>query len=151
MNVRRASAADLDDLLRLYAQLSPGNAGAERAKAAASLAAILSQPGVTLFIAEEPSGAVVGTVTLVVVPNLTHNTQPWAQVENMVTDESVRGSGVGRALIEECLRVARGAGCYKVQLQSGNQRATPENDAHGFYSHLGFEASSAGFRYYFED
>jgi len=92
-----------------------------------------------------------GTVTLVIVPNLTHNSQPWAQVENMVTDASVRGSGAGRALIEECLRLAREAGCYKVQLQSGNQRATPENDAHGFYRHLGFEPSSTGFRLYFED
>jgi len=137
---------DLDALLRLYEKLSPGNAGADRVKAAATLGAILANPSMTLLVAED--GRTVGTVTLVIVPNLTHNSQPWAQVENMVTDENIRGSGAGRALIEECLRLAREAGCYKVQLQSGNQRRSAENDAHGFYRHIGFEESSAGFRYY---
>ena len=137
----------MDALLALYEQLNSGNAGADRFRAVASLEEILRAPNMTLMVAVNPE--VVGTVTLVIVPNLTHNSQPWAQVENMVTDASVRGSGVGRLLIEECLRLAREAGCYKVQLQSGNQRRSPENDAHGFYEHLGFTASSAGFRFYF--
>ena len=149
MNVRRASQGDLDALLRLYVQLSGGNAAAEPARAEGALRELLEAPGVTLLVAEVDR-AVVGTVTLVVVPNLTHNAQPWAQVENMVTDASVRGSGAGRLLIEECLRIAREAGCYKVQLQSANTRNTAENDAHGFYRHVGFEPSSVGFRYYFE-
>lgn len=146
--IRRASADDVDALLALYEQLSPGNAGADRSRAVRSLEDILQTANVTLLAATNPE--VIGTVTLVIVPNLTHNSQPWAQVENMVTDASVRGSGVGRLLIEECLRLAQAAGCYKVQLQSGNQRRSPENDAHGFYSHLGFAQSSAGFRYYLE-
>ncbi len=147
--IRRASEGDLDALLRLYVQLSPGNAGTDTARAEPALAQVLGTPGITLLVAER-EGAVVGTVTLVIVPNLTHNAQPWAQVENMVADASVRGSGVGRLLIEECLKLAGEAGCYKVQLQSGNQRTTADNDAHGFYRHLGFEASSAGFRYYLQ-
>jgi GNAT superfamily N-acetyltransferase len=140
---------DLDALLRLYEQLSAANAGADREKAEVALQQVLRSDGVSLLVAEDES-AVIGTVTLVIVPNLTHDSQPWAQVENMVTDASVRGSGVGRALIEECLRLAREAGCYKVQLQSGNQRRTRENDAHGFYAHLGFADSSAGFRLYLD-
>ena len=139
---------DLDALLRLYIQLSAGNAATIRERAETGLRDILASSNMTLLVAE--TDHLVGTVTLVMVPNLTHNAQQWAQVENMVTDESVRGAGVGRLLIEECLRLAREAGCYKVQLQSGNQRTTAENDAHGFYRHLGFEASSAGFRYYFQ-
>ncbi len=110
---------------------------------------MLATSNLALLVAED-GGVVVGTVTLVVVPNLTHGGQPWAQVENMVTDSTVRGSGVGRRLIEECLRLAGEAGCYKVQLQSGNQRRTRANDAHGFYEHLGFAPSSVGFRHYFE-
>jgi GNAT superfamily N-acetyltransferase len=139
---------DLDALLRLYEQLSPENSGADRMSSVVALEAILGSPGVTLLVADE--GGVVGTATLVVVPNLTHGAKPWAQLENMVIDASVRGSGAGRLLIEECLRTAREAGCYKVQLQSGNQRRSAENDAHGFYEHLGFAASSVGFRYYFD-
>ena len=103
MNIRSASLGDLDALLRLYEQLSPGNAGAHPARACVGLDAILAAPFVTLLVAED-SGTVVGTVTLVIVPNLTHDSRPWAQVENMVTDASVRGTGAGRLLIEECLR-----------------------------------------------
>ncbi len=138
----------MDALLALYEQLNSGNVGADRTRATAALRRILGTSTMHLLVAE--STEVVGTVTLVIVPNLTHNSEPWAQVENMVTDSAVRGSGVGRALIEECLRLAREAGCYKVQLQSGNQRRSRENDAHGFYEHLGFAPSSVGFRYYFD-
>lgn len=145
MNVRRASQGDLDALLRLYVQLSAENAATDPAKAAAALDALIHTPGVSLLVAEQ-HGAVIGTVTLVVVPNLTHNAQPWAQVENMVVDESDRGSGAGRQLLEACLALARDAGCYKVQLQSANQRA----GAHRFYARLGFEDSSAGFRRYLD-
>lgn len=87
-----------------------------------------------------------GTVTLVIVPNLTHNARPWAQIENMVVDESLRGSGAGRQLIAECVRLAREANCYKVQLQSAEGRES----AHRFYAHLGFVDSSAGFRLYLD-
>ncbi len=149
MIVRLATPSDLTSLLHLYVQLNEGNAQTEPTRAAAALERLLDTPAVTLLVAES-EGAVVGTVTLVIVPNLTHNAEPWAQLENMVTDATVRGSGAGRLLIEECLRLAREAGCYKVQLQSGNQRRSPENDAHGFYRHLGFEPSSTGFRYYFQ-
>jgi len=137
---------DLDALLSLYEQLSPDNANPDREHASAALSDILSTPNMTLLVAE--ADRVVGTVTIVIVPNLTHDSQPWAQVENMVTAAAVRGSGAGRRLIGECLRLASAAGCYKVQLQSGNQRNSPENDAHGFYRHLGFEPSSTGFRHY---
>jgi N-acetylglutamate synthase-like GNAT family acetyltransferase len=149
MNIRRASEGDLGALLRLYEQLSPGNTSTTREQAAPALLALLALPGATLLVSEQ-DGVVVGTVTLVIVPNLTHNACPWAQVENMVVDESLRGSGAGRQLIAECVRLAHEANCYKVQLQSGNQRRSRENDAHGFYEHLGFAASSAGFRLYLD-
>lgn len=148
LRTRRAILGDLEALLALYVQLNEGNAGTDPVKAGAVLDLLTRTPGVSLLVAEH-EGAVVGTVTLVIVPNLTHNAEPWAQIENMVTDVSVRGTGAGRALIQECLRLAREAGCYKVQLQSGNQRRSPDNDAHGFYRHLGFEPSSTGFRFYF--
>lgn len=150
MLVRSAGAADLRALLSLYVQLSLENAGTPLSEGEASLEAILANDGMRLLVAEL-GGRVVGTVTLVVVPNLTHGGKPWAQVENMVVEEGLRERGGGRQLIEECLRIAREAGCYKVQLQSGNQRREGPQDAHAFYAHVGFEPSSVGFRYYFEE
>lgn len=136
---------DLDALLRLYEQLSPGNAGADRSRAGSALRLLLDRDGVTLLVGEL-DGRVVGTDTLVIVPNLTHDSMQWAQVENMVVDESMRGTGAGRRLIDECVRLAREGGCYKIQLQSAEGRT----GAHRFYGRMGFADTSAGFRLYLD-
>jgi GNAT superfamily N-acetyltransferase len=143
--IRLATAADVSALLRLYAQLSDPEQMPDRGLASEALEAISAQPGMHLLVAEV-AGAVVGTVTLVVVPNLTHYAKPWAQVENIVVDEELRGRGLGRALLERCVELATGYGCYKVQLQSANQRL----EAHGFYQGFGFQPSSVGFRLYLD-
>jgi GNAT superfamily N-acetyltransferase len=142
-NVRTARANDLDAHLALYAELSPNNAGTDRATAALAFDELLTLPHTTLLVAED-RGAVIGTVTLVVVPNLTHQARPWAQLENMVVTERVRGTGVGKTLLAAALGIAWNAGCYKVQLQSANHRSA----AHRFYERNGFSASSSGYRLY---
>lgn len=143
--VRQAVPGDIDGLLALYIQLSPENAGPVRDRAALELAMadILAAPFMYLLVAAGGDG-LVGTLTLVIVPNLTHGGRPWAQIENMVVEESLRGTGVGRQMLEDAVRMAWGAGCYKVQLQSANARV----DAHRFYERLGFVPSSVGFRLY---
>lgn len=147
MVIREAIENDIEALLALYVQLSAGNAATTAEAAGPGLRAMLADERVWLLVAEV-EGRVVGTATLVIVPNLTHNGQPWAQVENVVVDEAVRGTGVGRLLMDECVRLAWEGGCYKVQLQSGNERREGPRDAHAFYRRLGFEASSVGFRLY---
>ena len=143
--VRPARSDDLAALLSLYAQLGGADVPFAPGAAEAALASLLAFPGATLLVADH-EGAVTGTVTVIVVPNLTHGAQPWAQLENMVVDATVRSAGVGHALMAEALRIAREAGCYKVQLQSRNERT----DAHRFYAREGFTDASAGFRLYFD-
>jgi len=62
----------------------------------------------------------------------------------MVVAESVRGTGVGKALLEAALNIAWKVGCYKVQLQSASHR----DGAHRFYERNGFAGSSVGYRLY---
>ena len=143
MPIRDAVEDDLEALLALYAQLSPENAATTVEAARPGLRAMLADEGIRLLVVEA-EGRVVGTATVVTVPNLTHGGQPWAQVENVVVHEAVRGTGVGRLLMDECVRLAWEAGCYKVQLQSADHR----EGAHRFYEGLGFAASSVGFRLY---
>ncbi|MGH2607748.1 MAG: GNAT family N-acetyltransferase [Tepidiformaceae bacterium] len=143
MLVRDAHEGDLEALLALYVQLSAGNASTTVEAARPGLQALLADERVRLLVAED-EGRVVGTATLVVVPNLTHDGQPWAQVENVVVEDSLRGTGVGRLVMDECVRLAWAAGCYKVQLQSADHR----EGAHRFYEGMGFKASSLGFRLY---
>ncbi|MCC6386115.1 MAG: GNAT family N-acetyltransferase [Dehalococcoidia bacterium] len=143
--IRTAAPADLVALLELYRQLDGAPEATPPGDAEEAFAALLAMPSATLLVAEH-QGRVAGTITMVVVPNLTHRAQPWAQLENMVVDAAARGGGIGHALMAEALRRAREAGCYKVQLQSRNER----HDAHRFYEREGFRVTSAGFRLYFD-
>jgi ribosomal protein S18 acetylase RimI-like enzyme len=111
--------------------------------AAVVLEAIEAQPSRSLLVATV-DGAVVGTADVMVMANLTHHGSPWAIVENVVVDEALRRSGVGRALMEDVIRRCEADGCYKVQLLSREHR----HGAHAFYERLGFERVAIGLRRY---
>jgi ribosomal protein S18 acetylase RimI-like enzyme len=83
-------------------------------------------------------------VDVLIAPNLTHYAQPWALVENVVVADDVRRRGAGRAMMLRAIEIAQEAGCYKVNLISGNERT----GAHDFYRSLGFEAIGQGFKTY---
>lgn len=143
LSIRDAAPDDAPALVRLLRQLDPPQEAPDEAAARAAVAAVSRQPGMRLVVAEA-GGDVVGSVTLAVLPNLTHHAQPWAQLENLVVDEAHRGRGVGRALMAWCEAAARDAGCYKLQFQSRNHR----RGSHRFYRRLGYRALTVGFRRY---
>jgi GNAT superfamily N-acetyltransferase len=144
VDIRPAGPADLPEVLRLVALLHPEDAPPDPDPAARALTEILSRGDDHALLVAETGGAIVGTLHLVISPNLTHDGAPWAIVENVVVDEARRASGVGRALMEEAERRARDAGCYKVQLMSADQRGVG-----AFYETLGFEPRARGYRKYF--
>ena len=88
---------------------------------------------------------VVGTLVLLIVPNLSHAASPWALLENLIIDLRYRRRGLGRMLMEHAISRARESGCYKIALSSDRGRG----EAHDFYRSLGFEASAHGFRRFF--
>ena len=57
----------------------------------------------------------------------------WLMVELLWVDESVRGQGYGRALLENAESVARDAGCVAARLDTYEFQARP------FYEHHGYE------------
>jgi GNAT superfamily N-acetyltransferase len=140
---------DLPRILDLYGQLviSSAPSEVERKPEAAeyrqTFNEILAMPGHELVVAEE-NGEVVGTMALLIVPNLSHQAMPWAYVENMVVDSARQRQGYGRLLMEYAFDRARKAGCYKVQLASTDTR----DAAHLFYESQGFSGSAVGFRRY---
>lgn len=148
MIIRAAIRSDLGAILRLLRELG-GATHTQSAHVRMSSAAVRawtrmeSDPDRTILVAEQ-RGQIIGTLNLLVVANLTHDAQPWAVVDNLVVDPLARRRGVGRALMEDALDRAAGAGCYKVELlahESGN-------DVHGFHAALGFDRSVEGFRRY---
>ena len=147
--IRIATTGDLPALLGLLSQLRrPGPEMPEPpggSDVVSVWAAILADERRTLLVAEVDD-EIVGTADMIVVPNLTHGARPVAFIENVVVEEERRGAGVGRALMVECEARALDAGCYKIQLLSALHRTA----AHRFYESLGYEATSRGYRRYFD-
>lgn len=146
--VRPASGSDLGALLSLYEELASSITGApgDRDRSEPLLAEIIADPKRELAVAVA-DGQLVGTADLLVVANLTHRGEPWAIVENVIVTSTARRVGVGRALMEHLIQLARAAGCYKLQLVSGKHRA----EAHEFYRGMGLDAVAEGFKIYFDE
>jgi ribosomal protein S18 acetylase RimI-like enzyme len=96
------------------------------------LAEITSQSGATLLLARDPSGRLLGTVTVVCyrIPSGRR-----ARIESLVVDRGARGHGVGRLLCQSALEVARRAGAESVDLTSSHSR----EEANALYQRMGFQ------------
>ena len=65
----------------------------------------------------------------------------YLYVDDLVTDESARSQGVGKALLDECAQLARELECAALTLDSGTQRQR----AHAFYFREGMPITSFHF------
>jgi GNAT superfamily N-acetyltransferase len=145
-SVRLATESDLPRIMELLQQLSLGGPR-ERVTTPlpesyrAAFQQIEADPRQQLLVADD-GGRVVGTLCLIVVPNLSHQGRPYALVENVVVDETERSAGYGELLLRRAMAEAQRAGCYKLALTSNKERP----GAHRFYQRLGLRATSEGFR-----
>ncbi len=144
--VRVATEADLPRVVELLAQLSiddpreePGPPPPEvYTEAFRRMQADEEQRLLVL----DADGRIVGSLVLLIVPNLTHQGRPYATVENVIVDDSERGTGRGRQLMQHAIDEAKRAGCYKIALTSHRSRTA----AHRFYESLGFESTHEAYR-----
>lgn len=137
MEIRRLTRADLPSLLQLYAQLDARDAALPHDEAGAIWAQAEGQ-GNIVYLGAVEAGRVVSTCYLALIPNLTRGGRPIGFVENVVTDAAFRRQGLARRVLQEAIRIAREAGCYKVMLASGAGRT----QAHALYESLGFDGQS---------
>jgi GNAT superfamily N-acetyltransferase len=131
--IRSATKEDFAAIVRLYAQLHPEDPPVTDGSDVAAFDEILSRPGLELVVLEV-DGDVVATTYLNVIPNLTRSAQPYAVIENVVVDEKLRGTGLGRRLMDATLDRAWTAGCYKAMLLTGSKNP----NTHAFYRASGF-------------
>lgn len=141
IRVRPAGENDLGQILALYRLLDGPYAAAEAAMTEQAARRTLADDPRQHLLVAETDGRVVGTATVVVVPNVGHGGKPWAAVENVVVAEECRGRGVGVRLMIAAGDLSRGAGCYKLVLSSNLSR----EEAHAFYRRLGWRQSHVGF------
>lgn len=144
--IRQATEADLPQLVALLQQESldePREDPSDPLPGAylQAFGHIAADPRQHLLIAEA-EGRLLGSVVLIIVPNLSYHGRPWAVLENMIVDEAHRGRRIGETLVRHVEDLARTAGCYKLTLTSNKRRT----DAHRFYERLGFAKTHEGFR-----
>lgn len=144
-NVFVHEATEVSDALvaafaRLIPQLSSSNPPPTREE----LVEMVESEASTLLVAEH-EGEIVGTLTLVLfrIP-----TAVRAWIEDVVVDSEARGLGVGQALNEEALALARAAGAATVDLTSRPSREA----ANRLYQRIGFvQRSTNVYRYDLSD
>ena len=134
---REARFGDFDAVVDLYRQMHPNDPELTDGSDATAYEQILRSNGLHLFVLEV-DGRVVATTYLNVIPNLTRSASPYAVIENVVVDEAVRGTGLGRQIMDATLQVAWDAGCYKAMLMTGSS----EPAVHAFYLACGFSADA---------
>src|SRR5262245_54967926 len=110
--VRAARLGDFEDIIRLYRQLQPKDPVLAAGSDAAAFQQILDSPLLHLFVLDL-DGVVVASTYLNIIPNMTRSASPYAVIENVVVEESRRGTGLGKQIMAGTLQAAWDAGCYK--------------------------------------
>jgi GNAT superfamily N-acetyltransferase len=136
LRVREAEPGDLEAITDLIGQL--GYPSAPEA-VAGRLERVAADPNSWVYVAVEDE-QVVGAASVHVMSILERD-HPIARVTAMVVDESIRGGGVGGALLERLEETARAAGCDKIDLTTRYAR----EGAAAFYRHRGFKDTSLRF------
>jgi ribosomal protein S18 acetylase RimI-like enzyme len=139
VRVTAATNELVEGLNRLLPQLS----SSASPLALADLEAMVASPAVTLLVARDGE-TITGTLTLIVFPIPTGQ-RAW--IEDVVVDDGARGHGIGRALTEAALDVAREHGARTIDLTSRPSR----EGANAMYLNLGFEQRATNvYRFFLE-
>lgn len=130
ITIHTVDAVD-DDVVAAYQKLIPQLSKSSALPDKAALSAIVDSEASTVLIARDDSGAIVGSMTLVMF-DIPTGRRAW--IEDVVVDEDARGQGVGRKLNERALEIAAQSGAKTVDLTS---RPTREA-ANRLYKRIGF-------------
>ena len=133
LTIREATLDDFPMVMSLYRQLQPEDPVLTDGSDFEVFERILASPGLHLFVAASGSD-LVGSIYLNIIPNMTRSASPHALVENVITRQDLRGTGIGQSLMAHTLDFAWRKGCYKAMLQTGSTKAS----THGFYEACGF-------------
>ena len=93
----------------------------------------------TWFLIAVVESEIVGMLTLSAFPRVFGWT---AWIEGVVTDEAVRGNGIGRALVEKAISIAKSEGFATINLSSRPHREA----ANTLYESMGFEIVPTNYR-----
>jgi GNAT superfamily N-acetyltransferase len=135
--IRRAKA---EDAAAIAACLSALGYGTSPTLVGDKLSALRNSSADTVLVAEHPSAAIVGVVSVHLLP-LFHALGNLARLTALAVSVSHQRQGVGRALVAAAEAFAWEHDCRRVEITSGDHR----DDAHAFYRALGYEVDERRF------
>lgn len=139
---RKAETADIPKLNPLLAQLSGRLADPE--VMAAKMKKIAKNEDAFLLVAEDKdTGDLLGSLFGLCFEDVCGDCRPILMIENVVTDDKVRRTGVGRKMFACIENWAREKACHYVILVSAMHRL----EAHRFYEAIGY-GEVKGFKKY---
>ncbi len=149
VHLREATAADVPRIAALIAMgdaKKPMDAATAEAEGhhpayAEAFRRVSASEANHLFVAEQ-GGRIVGTYQLTVLPGIAERGRTRGKIESVHVDPTLRGSGIGAAMMRHAIATAREKGIGLVELSSNKSRT----DAHRFYERLGFAKSHEGFK-----
>ena len=146
LTFRRASAADLEDIVALLADDELGRKREDpdpplNPRYIDAFAAIDADRNQFLAVVEE-GGQIVGCLQLSFSPGLSRLGLWRGQIESVRIASTRRGGGLGKRMFEWAIEECRKRGCEIVQLTTDKSRT----DARRFYEGLGFVASHEGMK-----
>lgn len=128
MDIRPLFAPDIDeDFLTTLNTLSVVNLSVEEAKKVYQDRISRNVRTVIAVV----NGRVVGTATLLLERKFIHKGGMAGHIEDVAVHPTFQGQGIGKALIDHLVELARSRGCYKVVLDCQDQLQE-------FYSKCGF-------------
>jgi ribosomal protein S18 acetylase RimI-like enzyme len=145
--VRTANPGDVQPVLDVHAEHGSRPDQTASAVEIETWHRMMATPDLSVYVAEL-DGAVVGTATTVLMPNVTYKCAPTLFIEAVVVRPAYRRRGVASAVLRKVLDDGRAAGCDKVQLLSHKRHAS--DGAHRLYISIGFAAEAEGFRLYLQ-
>ncbi|QIA26724.1 GNAT family N-acetyltransferase [Thermaerobacter sp. PB12/4term] len=144
VTVRPAEPRDFEAVTRLLEELGRPAVPPE-AEAAAREVYLrhLHRPDTASLVAEL-DGRVVGFMSLEFRDRL-NQLRPQAWIPDLIVTESARGLGIGKALLQRGMELARERNCWSITLESGHHRKV----AHQLYRAVGMRDEGLFFRLHF--
>jgi ribosomal protein S18 acetylase RimI-like enzyme len=121
-----------DELYKAFQRLIPQLTTNNPPPSLNDLAALVRDSSSTLMIARNEENKIIGALTLAIyrVP-----TGIRSIIEDVIVDRSIRGQGIGEALMKRAIEIAREKGAGNISLTSNPMREA----ANRLYLRMGFE------------
>lgn len=130
--IRKCANADFQQVAALLEQLWP-----QKAQNLAKLRTVYDRAMTSTtqrYVCAVENGEIVGFASLSFKNSLWQEAA-LASIDELVVAERARGQGIGGALLDHMIDIARKTGCTRIELDSAFHRT----EAHEFYDHRGFE------------